>query len=48
MAVSRLVHGPVLDATNATVVLGAAAVVALAPGWCNLPAVARRIQAKEL
>jgi hypothetical protein len=43
VAIAGLAFGPLLDATNGTVVLGiGAAVAALLAWWCDLPALARR------
>jgi MFS family permease len=49
IAVSGLLYGPVLDATNGTFVLGVAAAVALGLAWwCNLPLAAHRIDVEEV
>jgi predicted MFS family arabinose efflux permease len=49
IAVAGLAFGPVLDATNGTVVLGVGALAAVALAWwCNLPAIARRTGIEEV
>jgi hypothetical protein len=43
VAIAGLAFGPLLDATNGTVVLGISAITAaLLAWWCDLPRLARR------
>jgi MFS family permease len=49
VSVSGLVFGPLLDATNGTIVLGIGAVVAAALAWwCDLPTLARQARLEEV
>jgi MFS family permease len=49
VSVAGLIFGPLLDATNGTIVLGIGAVVAaVLAWWCDLPTIARRAQLEQV